>query len=394
MFLILAVGIPFLTEGVLALVRYPIAPLIRASNPPNYRIQRNNIEFSFKFSINKMGIRYPDIPLAKAPNENRVLLLGDSFTEGMGVEYEQTFGALLEQKLSKEGKPVRFINGGLTGAGPLEYAKLFYFVGIQYNPDVILIILYANDVTDTQVLPDKVLKNRKLWLEGNPGELAIKGFFHFVFPRCYTLVKAIREREKREEGIDLITLTRKHARKKGIPDEKINAWISKIPTDLLEAANRNAFSAGLLTSGLIQPDIWVNNIDLEGEGVTEKWRTMIQILNTVIDLSREKKMNVGIVFAPNPMQYAKDYGNFQEGLGTLIKTEWADHETNIERELQKWSETQKAPFLNLTPYFRKLPEGEKKKMHYPLDGHWTPKGQQFVADIIHDWLKKTKWVEH
>jgi lysophospholipase L1-like esterase len=91
------------------------------------------------------------------------------------------------------------------------------------------------------------------------------------------------------------------------------------------------------------------------------------------------------------MQYAEDYGNFQEGLGTLIKTEWADHETNIERELQKWSETQKAPFLNLTPYFRKLPEGEKKKMHYPLDGHWTPEGQQFVADIIHDWLKKQNW---
>ncbi len=391
--LVTLIFIPILSELVLAAVHYPIVPLIRVSNPPNYNIQRNNIEFNFKFSVNKMGIRYPDIPLAKTANEKRILLLGDSYTEGMGVEYEQTFGALLERKFSKNGEVVRFINGGLTGAGPLEYAKLFYFVGAKYNPDVVLIILYANDVTDTHPIQSEIFKNRKLWLEGNHREFVIKGFLHSLFPRFYTLIKAVKERESRKQHIDLIKVTRKYARKKGIPEEKINAWISKVPKDILEAANRGAFSAGILTSGLIHPNVWRNNIDLEGEEAAQKWTTMINILNSLIDLLNERNIKVGIVFAPNAMQYGKNYGDFQESLGTVVKKEWANHETNIERELQKWSKEQKVSFLNLTPYFRKLSDDEKKKVHYRLDGHWTPSGQQFVANILSDWLKISRLVE-
>lgn len=393
LFISTSILILFLSELLLAIVHYPIVPLIRSANPAHYQIQRDNIEFNFKFSTNKMGIRYPDIPLSKAPNEKRVLLLGDSYTEGMGVEYEETYGAVLEKKFSKDGKMVRFINGGLTGAGPLEYAKLFYFVGTQYHPDVVLIVLYANDLTDTHVIPEKVLQNKKLWLEGNHHELVIQGFFHSVFPRLYTLIKAIKDRNERKQQIDLIKETRKFAQKKGISEEKINAWASKIPKDILKAANRRAFSAGLLTAGLIQPDMWVQNIDLEGDEVAEKWSTMVQILDAIIDLSREKTMKVGVVFAPSPLQYDKDYGNFQRSLGTVIKTEWADHETNIEKELQRWSQSKSVPFLNLTPYFRKLPLVEMKKMQYRLDGHWTPEGNKFVANILNDWLRRSKLVD-
>lgn len=393
MFFIPILAVPLIAEALLGIVHYPIVPLIRSANPIHYQIQRNNIEFNFKFSTNKMGIRYPDIPLSKNPDEKRVLLLGDSYTEGMGVEYEQTFGAMLEQKFSNSKGKVRFINGGLTGAGPLEYAKLFYFVGTKYNPDVVLIILYANDLTDTQIISNEDLENTKLWLEGNQRELVIKGFLHSIFPRFYTLIKAIKDREERKQRIDLVKETRKYARGKGIPEEKINAWISKIPKDILRAANQRAFSAGLLTSALVQPDIWVKNIDLEGQDVPEKWRTMTQILDTIINLAKDKKITVGVVFAPSPLQYDVDYGRFQQNLGAVIKSEWAARETNIEKELQRWAQTENAPFLNLTPYFRKLPKDEMKKMQYPLDGHWTPAGNQFVAAIISDWLKASELLE-
>ena len=382
-----------MSEGVLVLARYPIAPLIRASNPPNYKTVTRNIEFTHEFSTNSMGIRYPEIPLSKPSGEKRVLMLGDSYTEGLGVSFDQTFGALLENKFSDKKRTVRFINGGLTGTGPLEYAKLFYFVGLKYDPDVVLIILHTNDLSDTLVIPKEILKDPKRWREISSKTHPVKRAAHFLFPRLYTLLKTIKEKGASHRSFDLIKRTKKEARKRGIEEEKISAWISKLPKDLLEAANRRQFNPNILTGSLIQPDRWTINIDLEGENVKEGWNAMIEILNSIAQISKEKNIPVGIIFAPSPLHYDADYWGFQRDLGMTIKNEWAVQETALERELKKWADSQRLPFLNLAGNFRELPLLEKKKMYYPIDGHWTHEGNEFVAKITQDWLSSEKMLD-
>ncbi|HBM53436.1 MAG TPA: arylesterase, partial [Deltaproteobacteria bacterium] len=44
--------------------------------------------------------------------EIRILALGDSLTEGYGVEPEEAYPYLLEQLLKEEGLEARVINGG------------------------------------------------------------------------------------------------------------------------------------------------------------------------------------------------------------------------------------------------------------------------------------------
>jgi hypothetical protein len=58
----------------------------------------------------------------KAPDEFRILMLGDSYTQGNPVATEDTVPKQLETLLAKEapGKKISVVNGGCGGAGPLQ----------------------------------------------------------------------------------------------------------------------------------------------------------------------------------------------------------------------------------------------------------------------------------
>jgi len=78
----------------------------------------------------------------------RVLLLGDSFTYGVGVNTDQTFAYRLEQRLSQAGHSVAVINAGNPGKGTDYALKFFDLVGRSLKPDVIVLGFYANDFRD------------------------------------------------------------------------------------------------------------------------------------------------------------------------------------------------------------------------------------------------------
>ena len=65
----------------------------------------------------------------------RVLLLGDSFTYGLGVNDDQTFAAELERELGERHRPAEVINAGNPGKGTDYELKLFQTVGAGLKPD-------------------------------------------------------------------------------------------------------------------------------------------------------------------------------------------------------------------------------------------------------------------
>jgi hypothetical protein len=86
-------------------------------------------EFSYIQHVNNLGLRGKDTSLKKAPGHYRVLMLGDSFTMGKGVEENQTFSALVESLLNRRGGcgAVAFevLNGGVDSYTPLlSYLQL------------------------------------------------------------------------------------------------------------------------------------------------------------------------------------------------------------------------------------------------------------------------------
>lgn len=84
------------------------------------------------------------LPLA-AQAEYTVLFLGDSLTEGYGLEAGQSFPSLVEQRLQAEGREdIRVINGGISGSTSASaISRLQWFM--RSAPDLMVLSLGAND---------------------------------------------------------------------------------------------------------------------------------------------------------------------------------------------------------------------------------------------------------
>lgn len=392
-FIIIAAGLSFafvlgMSETVLALLNFPSEVPLQIVHPQNLNIERKNIEFTHDFQTNSQGLRYPEIPLEKESSEARFLMIGDSYAEGLGVSYKDTFGAVLERLMSDdENRKVRFINGGLTGAGPLQYARLLYHTGFQYQPDKIVLMMHTNDLTDTAPLDEKVLRP-EFWLYPKfkvNDRYGLRRLIHGLIPRTYVWMSLLQKKYSQEYPIDVEKLTREVAARKGVSQQKIEQWVQKVPRSLLEASNQGQFNAYLLTHAIIKPDVWVKALDLEGDDADERWATMTYFLEEIVKMSRERGIEVLMVFAPSPLQYDADYGEFQKNLGALIKTSWTQ-ETVLENRLSEWAREHEVPWFNLTPYFRSMDQDTVKKMYYAQDGHWTPEGHLFVASLLRSWL--------
>jgi lysophospholipase L1-like esterase len=98
--------------------------------------------------FNSQGCRGPDVPLAKAPGELRVLCLGDSVTFGTGIAYEDTWPAQLKDKLAGDSdRPVSVINAGLQGVSLADLTAAYEKKWAQWNPDVVCLVASGNMIS-------------------------------------------------------------------------------------------------------------------------------------------------------------------------------------------------------------------------------------------------------
>ena len=113
-------------------------------NSEGWRIAR---DFKVFERINAKGLRGPDRPYEKPHNKYRVLLLGDSFTEGTTQNLEDLVSQLLERDLNKEGTDCyEVINGGTGGYSTDQELLFFESEGVRYQPDLTVLLFVLNDV--------------------------------------------------------------------------------------------------------------------------------------------------------------------------------------------------------------------------------------------------------
>jgi lysophospholipase L1-like esterase len=117
--------------------------------PRNSVVHYQTAEFAYTAHINRYGFRGSGADLS-TDADCRVMLLGDSFTYGWGVDYPQTWGALLEQGLrAAAGHDIdaQVLNLGAPGANTADYATLAETAAPIIEPDVILVgVLQGDDM--------------------------------------------------------------------------------------------------------------------------------------------------------------------------------------------------------------------------------------------------------
>lgn len=76
--------------------------------------------------------------------KTRVLFLGDSLTEGYGIDKSHAYPFLVEQRLKNLGKHIEAINAGITGSTTAS-AKSRLQWQLKNKPDILVLALGAND---------------------------------------------------------------------------------------------------------------------------------------------------------------------------------------------------------------------------------------------------------
>ena len=92
--------------------------------------------------------------------EGTIVAVGDSLTEGLGVEEEFAYPAMLEKKLRQKGYPYKVVNAGISGetsSGTLSRIKWV----LTLQPDIVILVIGANDGfrgIDPNLIQDNIRK--------------------------------------------------------------------------------------------------------------------------------------------------------------------------------------------------------------------------------------------
>jgi len=98
--------------------------------------------FDVRVRCNSRGLRDEEIPFTKPPGTTRVVVLGDSFMWGYGVENHETFASQLEQRLPH----TETVNLGANGYSTVQELIRFETEGLRYDPDWTILAFTWNDL--------------------------------------------------------------------------------------------------------------------------------------------------------------------------------------------------------------------------------------------------------
>ncbi|MHC4997230.1 MAG: SGNH/GDSL hydrolase family protein [Planctomycetota bacterium] len=127
----------------------------------NFTATRYTPEFKMRITLNSHGFRGPE---PEPMNPRRILLLGDSFTMGYGVDDGEEYPALVRAALEKS-SPGDFsvINTGMGSNGNGRWIKFLREEADRYGPELVVLQFCSNDFLDNT--------NERLFERSEAGEL-------------------------------------------------------------------------------------------------------------------------------------------------------------------------------------------------------------------------------
>jgi lysophospholipase L1-like esterase len=110
----------------------------------NWRFIPNSVvrDGALIYRYNDAGFRDVNHPVAKSADITRVLVMGDSVTEGSGVGQESIFTRYVQDFL---GSRYEVINLGMSGLNTPQEVHLLETEGLKYEPDVVVLNFVLND---------------------------------------------------------------------------------------------------------------------------------------------------------------------------------------------------------------------------------------------------------
>jgi lysophospholipase L1-like esterase len=292
---------------------------------------------------NALGFRDREWSRQKISAAPRIIAIGDSFTYGAGVSYDDTFVTLLSQAVADRIPGTEILNMGVSAWGPHEELALLKSTVLDFNPDLVILNVYAgNDIVeDARFEP-------ALFVGGHRYRVHVSGnWFHdylgpqqwFLYHHLNYLTTVGRIRLKQAFGAQGNPGTRWQR-----SAQSFCSLYGKHPTPYFEY----------------------------------HWTEARHVYEEMLILLRSHGIDFLVVIHPDPEQLYEWTARHPCAPGMGLEA--YDFE-RPQRHLQEWASAHLVPAVDLLPAFKKLPNpdayflGRIDDNHYSSDGHRLAAGQ-------------------
>ena len=324
-------------------------------------------EFAVDVRTNRYSLRGPDPVLPKPPGVIRILMLGDSFIFGFPVRDEETSCWLVEHRLRAEGYPVEVINGGVSGYSPtLEYLSLRDEF-LSFEPDLVVLWVDLGDVQEDHWFQKNLLYDADGRIVRCDPRYIHGRFDRWEWLKNHSLLANYLDRKVVRTLTYIRTLGLAGYVRIVLRRERAKAAVAKLKSET-QAADLADYDRFLLVRPSMTPERIKPYWDLTG-------RYLVMIRDVLAQRGIPLLVGVypyGMVVGPNQWATGRVFWGFEPG-----KTYDAAPALAL---LTEFTRDQRVPFINTFDSFRAA--GTTTKLFYDEDGHFTPAGQQVLAEHL------------
>ncbi len=353
-------------------------------------------EYDVAVKINALGLRSPEnIGYEKPPGVYRILVLGDSFTEAIQVELEETFGQQLARILNQEGCRVEVINAGVGGWGNDQELLWLKHEGYKYHPDLIILQIFPrNDfMNNYQPLESANMgANLKPYFRLEHGELKLE-----LFP--YDPQKA--PPVQGEHVVKKVPLPPPG------PLARVGEWLFKhshfyrwFEPRIRLVAPRIAVT--LARWGLIKPGMEFQEL-AQGEDYfplaynvyrlqyPPEWENAAAVTAAIFAEMKREAHAMGAdlvaVLANSPEEVDERFWHRLQKHYPPLQSPAFSADAAHEHMLAILA-AEGIPALDLRDAFRQSIQQHHRLLHYPVNGHWNPAGHALAAQELARFLRE------
>lgn len=324
-------------------------------------------EWDVTYSINSLGLRDSEIDLQKK-DKMRVLILGDSFVQGHGVEAEESFAEILEKRLNEDGLGrYEVINAGVFGYSPLIEYLFLKKEGLRFKPDLVIVALTLTDFFEDR---QRFSELRLSYPEKDDSQILqeiAKGTVEFNWEKINPL-------DSRPSRFSQTIFTLKQFLKKNLRTwrELAEFWDKlqgQVQQDVIYQGDINRDIVALVRGTKITDSDW-----------EKLWQLPVSHLTLMKEVLDEAQIPLVVVAIPDAFQISEKEWPGRSGLA--IPVDFSDPRGDWQEEAVRRLSGLGINTINLTPDFR---ASGIYPLYFENDGHFRQLGHILCANLI---LKK------
>lgn len=337
-------------------------------------------EFAFTAHINSLGFR--DREFKNPPQVGtRIVVIGDSFTYGWGVEIGQSWTKVLEENLRNKGYDLEIANLGQPGASPKTYAEIAEKATPLLRPDLLVVaILQGDDLASLSAKynqPAGKFEEHKTQAQAVPVDSTrnrLSKVAYKLYPNFLSLVKA----RAPDQPLQTIWKEQAHRVVAGLTHEE------KSRLDNLDAHVKNAFYNGELNPALLQgalkfPNFFLENLDNNKSEVRSLILEMARQLARIKEVANAHRSEVVVVSIPYKIYASPSDVESSQRLGFLLTPQMAAS-TSADEAIRAACLYAGLEFFEVTGGFRA--KARESHLFFDLDGHFNSSGHGAFAELL------------